>query len=100
MTTTYREYYIASVLCHEMRGYTTEVLTQDDTLVWLSESENYPTTTYEKSWAKRFDSIGAVILAVKKTDGKPWYHKFKKDSLRVYKMTETITTIYTEELVD
>lgn len=89
-------YYIGSVRCQEVKSFAGSILTQDDAVVWLGESEGYPSAKINKFSAKRFDKPEAVKTYAVRADGMPWYYRFKEGSLRIYKVTRIVTETYDE----
>ena len=93
ITTTY---YIGAVKCHQIKAYNGGVLTEDGHDVWLGEREGYPACG-SKAHAKRFKTAKEVAAYALRSDGMPWYFRFKEGSLRIVKITETKVLEVTEE---
>ncbi len=84
-------YYIASVLLKEARAFDGTVMTKDNAIGWLGESDDWPQVYDTKSWAKKFQYPDEIIKRYKEWDGMPWFCKMKPDTLKIYKITTTYT---------
>lgn len=70
---TERTYFIASVRCREAKAIDGRIMAKEDELVWLGN---------------QFSSKDEVKRRWMRWSGNPWWHKFKPDSLRIYRVTE------------
>lgn len=80
-------YYIVSVKCHEAVAFDGGIMEVDNHTVWLGESDRYAQCTSDKNWAEQFDNP-PTIEEMSQYDGKPWYHKFKVGTSKVFKVHE------------
>jgi hypothetical protein len=91
------EYYIASALCFQTKAFDGSIMTEENTMVWFCYSEGYQQCTTSKKQAHHFKCIEKIKDKVKTFDGMPWYYRLKPETLRIFKITESITIEYNEE---
>lgn len=82
------EYYIVSVLCREMKYYDGSVATKENTKVWLSGFDDYPSCIGSKHTAKKFKKP-PTKEEIDKWDGMPWYYRFIPDSEEIICVEKT-----------
>ncbi len=78
-------YYKASARMQEVKAFNGSILTHDDDVRWLGESDGYPELG---AGFKKFDSPEQIRHDAHRWDGMPWYCRMKPGSLRIVKVTE------------
>ncbi|WP_457797662.1 hypothetical protein [Methylocystis sp. S23] len=89
---TVEEYVIASVRCRRTTTERGRLIIEDDTLAWLSEDvRGNPKATTYKDDAKRFRTRAEAEAWAPRCERQPWWYAFKDGTLRVYRVTRTVT---------
>ncbi len=91
-TTEREEYYIACACCMRTTTARGRPLIDDGTVAWLGEDDKgEPYNKIERREAKRFLSNAEAQEWARASDRKPWWFWFKPESLKVYRVTQTVT---------
>jgi hypothetical protein len=76
-----KKQYIAYAKCYSMKAYDGSMMTKEDTVVYLGESEGYAQLGTGRASAKRFETPQAARDYALQSDGMPWYFRMKPDTL-------------------
>lgn len=76
-----KKQFIAYAKCYPVKAYNGSMMTRDDTVVYLGESEGYAQLQTGRASAKRFETPAAAKAYALQSDGMPWYFQLKPGTL-------------------
>ncbi len=94
-------YYIASVLCKQVKAYSGKIIINNNYKAWLGfDVDDVYTQCVEKFYAHKFKTSKEIPDKVKNWDGMPWYFQLKEGTLEIIKVTERTLHEIKEEIVN
>lgn len=91
--------FIVSLRCRQMKAFDGTIMTPEDTEVWLCTDDGYASTTTRREWAETFTSVDGIEDRAKRSDGMPWYHRFKPGTIKIEDVSDDYERMSKAELI-